>query len=150
MKKNKRLIIVGDSSFAEVAYEYFTYDSEYEVVAFSVEAQYLRKSSLFNLPIVSFEELGRNFSSHEHSFFIAIVYSQLNRLRTRLYQSAKLKGYKPASYISPRAFMWRNVQIGEHYFIFEDNIYPYADSTFESNIIRFRFYCQFCMQKNCL
>ncbi|NRW38220.1 hypothetical protein [Clostridium beijerinckii] len=37
MDKNKKLIIIGDSAFAQIAYEYFTYDSDYEVVAFSVE-----------------------------------------------------------------------------------------------------------------
>ena len=33
MEKKHKLIIVGDSAFAEIAYEYFTHDSEYEVVA---------------------------------------------------------------------------------------------------------------------
>ncbi len=32
----KNLVIVGDSAFAEVAYEYFTHDSPYTVVAFAV------------------------------------------------------------------------------------------------------------------
>ena len=36
MKKNKKLILVGAGELAEIAYEYFTHDSEYEVVAFSV------------------------------------------------------------------------------------------------------------------
>ena len=40
MKKHRKLIIVGDSAFAQVAYEFFTHDSEYEVVAFSVERNY--------------------------------------------------------------------------------------------------------------
>ena len=37
MERSKKIIIVGTSAFAEIAYEYFQYDSEYEVVAFSVE-----------------------------------------------------------------------------------------------------------------
>ena len=32
---NSKLVIIGDSAFAEVAYEYFTHDSEYEVVGSS-------------------------------------------------------------------------------------------------------------------
>ena len=42
-----KLIIVGDSAFAEIAYEYFTNDSNYEVVAFSVEDKFLSKKVLF-------------------------------------------------------------------------------------------------------
>ena len=56
MNKEK-LIIVGDSAFAEIAYEYFTYDSDYEVVAFSVEKAYLKRNRLFGLPAVPFEDL---------------------------------------------------------------------------------------------
>lgn len=117
----KKLIIVGDSAFAEIAYEYFTYDSDYEVVAFSVEQPYLKKESLFDLPIVAFETLEQHYAPTEHSIFVAATYTQFNRLRTRLANEAKSKGYALASYISSRAFVWRNVTVGEHCFIFEDN-----------------------------
>lgn len=133
-KKEHKLIIIGDSPFAEVAYEYFTYDSPYEVVAFSVEKNYLDKDSFFDLPVVPFETLEEFYSPDEHSFFVAIVYSQLNRLRTRFYQQAKLKGYKAASYISSKSFIWQNSKIGEHCFIFENNvIQPFV--TIGNNVI---------------
>lgn len=121
MQKTRKLVIVGDSAFAEVAYECFTHDSEYEVVGFAVETAYLSKSKLFGLPIVPFEQIEKHFAPNEVDFYAALVYSQLNRLRTRLYHATKAKGYKPASYISSRAFVWHNVELGEHCFIFEDN-----------------------------
>ncbi len=117
----RNLIIIGDSAFAEVAYEYFTHDSPYQVVAFAVERQFLTKDSLFGLPVVPIDELEERFASAEHAFYAALVYTQMNRLRTRLYQQVKAMGYAPASYISSRAFVWHNVEIGEHAFIFEDN-----------------------------
>ena len=122
MNKTKKLLIIGDSAFAEIAYEYFTHDSEYEVVAFAVEAQYIKRDSLFGLPIVPFEEVQDRYAPAEHSFFAANVYTQRNQLRTRLYLASKEKGYAPASYISPHAFVWRNCKIGEHCFIFENNV----------------------------
>jgi sugar O-acyltransferase (sialic acid O-acetyltransferase NeuD family) len=119
--KNKKLVIVGDSAFAEVAYEYFTHDSPYKVVGFSVERAYHRRDRLFDLPVVDFENIEASFSPAEHEVYVAVVYTQLNRLRTRLYSAAKRKGYLMASYISSRAFVWRNAELGEHCFIFEDN-----------------------------
>lgn len=121
MQKTKKLVILGDSAFAEVAYECFTHDSEYEVVGFAVESAYLAKRELFGLPIVPFEQIEGFFTPEDVDFYAALVYSQLNRLRTRLYHAAKAKGYKPASYISSRAFVWHNVVLGEHSFVFEDN-----------------------------
>lgn len=118
----KNLILIGDSAFAEVAYEYFTHDSEYEVVAFSVERAFLGRREAMGLPVVPFEDLETHYPPGEHWFFAALVYTQGNALRTRLYEAAKARGYRPASYVSSRAFVWRNVAMGEHCFIFESNV----------------------------
>ena len=122
MDKQHKLVILGDSAFAQVAFEYFQYDSPYEVVAFSIDQAYIKRDSLFGLPIVPFEQLEQHYSPAEHNFYAAFIYTQLNRLRTRFYRAAKDKGYRPASYVSQRAFVWRNAQLGEHCFIFEDNV----------------------------
>lgn len=127
MTKSKKLLIIGDSAFAEVAYECFTHDSDYEVVGFSVESAYLQNQDKFGLPVVPFERVEEYFDPREVWVYSALVYSQLNRLRTRLYEAAKAKGYRPASYVSSRAFVWHNASIGEHCFIFEDNtIQPFV------------------------
>jgi len=118
---NQKLILIGDSAFAEVAYEYFTHDSEYEVVAFAVEAAHRVRDELFGLPVIDVEDMEATYAPEEHSVYVATVYTQLNRLRTRLMEIAKSKGYALASYISSRAFVWDNVSLGEHCFIFEDN-----------------------------
>lgn len=121
MNKTKKLIIVGDSAFAEIAHEYFDADTSYEVVAFSVESDFLKHGEKRGLPLVPFEELEVRFDPATHEVFVAATYTQLNRLRARLAVAAKAKGYRLASYVSPRAFVWRNVELGEHCFIFEDN-----------------------------
>ena len=115
------LIIVGDGLFAEIAHEYFEHDSDHDVVAFSVETPYVERSELRGLPVVPFEELEQHYDPASHSVYAALTYTQVNRLRARLSQAAKAKGYRLASYVSSRAFVWRNVELGEHCFIFEDN-----------------------------
>ena len=132
--KAQKLVIVGDSAFAEIAREYFDVDSPYEVVGFAVEAAHLKRSMLHGLPVVAFEELERHFPAAEHHVFVATVYTQLNRLRARLAQAAKARGYRLASFVSPRAFVWRNVQLGEHCFVFEDNtVQPFV--TIGDNVV---------------
>ncbi|MHB1947189.1 MAG: acetyltransferase, partial [Gammaproteobacteria bacterium] len=125
MMKAKKLIIIGAGEFAEIAYEYFTHDSEYQVVGFSVESEYITQSTLFNLPVVPFEKLESTFSPQEYEAFVAITFTTLNRIRTRLYYSTKAKGYKIAKYVSTRAFVWHNAVIGENCFIFENNVIQY-------------------------
>jgi sugar O-acyltransferase (sialic acid O-acetyltransferase NeuD family) len=117
-----KLVLVGDSLFAEIACEYFTHDSPYEVVGFAVEREYRKRDELLGLPVVDFESLQERYSPGEHSVYVALVYTQLNRLRARLAAAAKERGYPLASYVSSNAFVWRNVQLGEHCFIFENNV----------------------------
>ncbi|WP_207511685.1 acetyltransferase [Longitalea luteola] len=127
MNKTKKLILFGDSAFAEIAYEYFTYDSEYEVVAFTVSREFLKKETLFDLPVVAFEEVEHKYPPTEHAMHIALVYNNMNRNRIQFYNESKQKGYTLASYISSRSFVWRNVEIGDNCFIFEDNtIQPFV------------------------
>ena len=121
-EKPSRLVVIGDGPFAEIAYEYFTHDSPHSVVAFSVEEAYLRRDRLFDLPVVPFEQIERTYDPADHAFFVAVTYTQANALRTRLYDAARRKRYTPASYISSRAFVWPNCRIGEHCFIFENNV----------------------------
>lgn len=128
MVKKKKLVIVGDGEFAGMAYEYFTYDSEYEVAAFAVEAAFREQEELFHLPVVDFEEITALYPPEEYHTFVAVTYGRLNRIRTRLYKKCQEMGYTCASYISSRAFVWQNAKIGENTFIFENNTVQYFAS----------------------
>lgn len=121
MEKTKDLIIIGAGETALLAYEYFTYDSSYKVVAFSVERAYIEQELLNNLPVIPLENLQTKYSAESLDLFVAISSGKLNRNRTNMYLKLKALGYKFASYISSKAFVWRNVEIGENCFILEDN-----------------------------
>ncbi len=121
MAGNKeKLVIVGSGETAELAYDYFTSDSCYEVVAFSVEKQFVKSPAIFDLPVVSLEELENYFNPKNHKAFVAVSFTQLNRLRSKLYHLVKEKGYSFCSYVSPKAFLGSNIEIGENCFIFEN------------------------------
>ena len=122
MNTKEKLVLIGDGEFAQLAYEYFTEDSPFEVVAFCAEKEFIRQDKLYGLPVVPFEKLESFYRPEEYKVFTAITYTRLNRVRTKLYRKAKEKGFRFASYISSKAFVWKNAQIGENCFIFEDNV----------------------------
>jgi sugar O-acyltransferase (sialic acid O-acetyltransferase NeuD family) len=127
MEKKKKIVLFGDSAFAEIAYEYFTHDSEYEVAAFTVSREFLKNDSLFGLPVVAFENIETIYPPSQFEMHIALVYVNMNRVRIRFYNEAKAKGYTLANYVSSRAFVWHNVTMGDNCFIFEDNtIQPFV------------------------
>jgi sugar O-acyltransferase (sialic acid O-acetyltransferase NeuD family) len=122
MKTGSKLVIIGDGEFAGIAHEYFSYDSPHTVVGFAVERDFLKSREYLGLPVVPFEELEQHFSPNEHKAFVAVTYTQLNRVRARLYRQAKLKGFELVSYVSSRAMVWRNATIGDNVFVFEANV----------------------------
>jgi sugar O-acyltransferase (sialic acid O-acetyltransferase NeuD family) len=122
LEKKEKIIIIGAGEFAQIAYEYFTHDSPYEVVAFSAEKEFITEPELLGLPVIPFEEIEIHYNPQQFSAYVAITYTQLNRVRARLYHEAKKKGYRFISYVSSHAFIWHNVEIGENTFIFENNV----------------------------
>lgn len=134
MSKSKKIVLFGCGDLAQIGYEYFNTDSPYEVVGFTVDETYLTKDTLLGLPVVPFEEIETHFPPETHDIHICIVYKKMNRCRQDVCRRVKAKRYSLASYISSRAFVSPSAKIGEHAFIFENNmIQPYV--TVGDNVI---------------
>lgn len=123
----KSLVIFGTGPIAELAHYYFTHDSDYEVAAFTVDAAYRQADTLFDLPVVPFEEVSASYPPDQYDFFIALSYSSLNAVRKEKYLAARALGYRLASYVSSHATVLNDGRIGENCFILEDNtIQPFV------------------------
>ena len=121
------LVIFGTSDIAELAHYYFRNDSEYEVVAFTVDASYIKQPLFCGLPVVPFEDLSHRYPPDSNHLFVALSYSRLNSVRKEKFLAAKESGYKLASFISSSATVLNDGQIGENCFILEDNtIQPFV------------------------
>ncbi|PRC93563.1 acetyltransferase [Solimicrobium silvestre] len=124
----KSLVIFGVGDIAQLAHFYFNSDSEYQVVAFTVDAAYLTKTNFCGLPVIAFEKIGEHYTPDNYEVFVALSYSKLNAIRKEKYLLAKALGYRIASYISSRATVLNEGRIGENCFIFEDNtIQPFVN-----------------------
>ncbi|RVU25942.1 acetyltransferase [Sandaracinomonas limnophila] len=121
-----KVVIFGNELTAELALFYLQTDSEHEVVAFTVNQEYIKEPSYKGLPLVPFEEVEKLYPPTEFSFFAPLTEREMNRMRARIYQEAKDKGYSFISYISSKATVLTD-QIGENCFILEDNtIQPFV------------------------
>src|SRR3954447_18916121 len=120
----KPIVIVGAGETADIAHEYFTVDSDREVVGFAVERQYLESvgGRADGVPVVAFEDLQETHPPAQVDTFVALSSTWLNRARARLFRAVKEQGYTCASFVSPHAFVWRTVVVGENAFVFENNV----------------------------
>jgi hypothetical protein len=59
----KKLIIFGSSEIAELAKFYFESENKSEVVAFTIDDEFISEDTFKGLPIVPYSEITKSFSS---------------------------------------------------------------------------------------
>ena len=122
-----KVVVFGNSSWADLAHFYLTHDSPHEVVAFTVDGDFLKEERHRGLPVVPFGNLEEHYPPGDFSLFIPISFKRMNHLRAEKYQNAKDRGYKLISYVSSKATTWPDFKCGDNCFIFEDNtIQPFC------------------------
>ncbi|MET3117840.1 sugar O-acyltransferase (sialic acid O-acetyltransferase NeuD family) [Undibacterium sp. GrIS 1.8] len=129
-----KVIIFGIKDFAELAHFYLKNDSTHEVVAFSVNREFLPEDKKFRgLPVVAFEDVDNIFPPEEFMFFAPMSPKHMNADRQAVYEAIKKKAYQCISYVSTKLTMFDN-PIGENCFILEDNtIQPFT--TIGNNVV---------------
>ncbi len=116
-----KVVIFGVGQIAEIAHFYLTHDSEHEVVAFTVDREFLKEAQFAGLPVVPFEEVRALYPPEQYKMLVPISYRKVNQLRAEKYQQAKQKGYAFITYISSKA-VYYGTPVGENCFIFESNV----------------------------
>ena len=96
----KPLVIFGASDIAQLAHFYFSTDSDYHVVAFTVDSDFINAPEFCGLPIVAFENIIELYPPDSYDLFIALSYSKLNAIRKEKFLVAKQMGYHLASFVS--------------------------------------------------
>lgn len=116
----KQLVIFGSAEIAELAYYYFSNDSDYRVVAFTVDDTYVESKQLLGLPLVPFSQVTECFPPAQYDMHVALSYSGLNQFRQEKYEQAKASGYTLASYVCSKSVTWPDLIIGDNCFILEN------------------------------
>lgn len=113
----KDLIIFGNGKIADVIYYYAAAECNLNVVAFTVDKDYMGNGIFHGLPVVAFENVSSVYAPETHSMFVAIGYHDMNSLREKKYLEAKKMGYEIISVVSPNAKLPATVKYGENCFI---------------------------------
>ena len=123
----KKLVIFGIGEIGKLSYYYFTNDSDYKVVAFTVDKRFVKEERFCDLPLIEFEKIKKLYPPESHNIFIAIGYNNMNKNREEKYNLAKKLGYSFASYISSKATFLTEFTIGDNCMILENNtIQPFV------------------------
>ena len=117
----RKVVLWGIGKIAEVIHFYLSKDSEYDVCAFCVDAEYKDREEFHGLPIICFEDIEKIYPPTEYKMCIPIGYASMNRIRAKKYMQAKGKGYSFITYISSKATYY-GTPVGENTIILENNV----------------------------
>jgi sugar O-acyltransferase (sialic acid O-acetyltransferase NeuD family) len=115
------LVIFGTGDIARLAHQYFTRDSDHQVVAFTVDRAFLQGETFLDLPLVAFDEVAQAFPPSRYGMFVALSYAKMNHVRAEKYAGAKALGYVLATYVSSKCTWLTDEKPGDNCFILEDN-----------------------------
>ena len=113
----KQIVLFGTGKIAEVLLYFFRHHSDLEVVACTVDRDYLPVGNWQGLPTVPFEDVEQSYPPDRYSMFVCLGYQEMNALRARKVAEAKAKGYSLVSYIHPQAGLPQDCVYGENCFI---------------------------------
>lgn len=114
----KKKIIFGITDLADVLYENLRLDG-IQIDLFTANKNYIKEKEHFGLPIVSYEELVKQFGAEELEFYICVGYYHMNIEREKIYMDMKQRGYTVLTYIHKKAYV-PEIEIGEGSLIFEN------------------------------
>ena len=122
-----KVVVFGVGQWAELAHFYLTHDSPHDVVAFTLDAEYIENPQYKGLPVVPYDEVEQHYSPSEFKMFIPMSFKRMNHVRADKYYDARKRGYELISYVSSKATTFPGFECGDNCFIFEDNtIQPFV------------------------
>lgn len=127
MIDNRPVVIFGNRRSASLAWYCLLHDSALKVAAFTVDSAYIESMDFEGLPLVPFESLQERYPPHDFRLLIPMGAQRANGVRRERFEVARHWGYDFASYVSSRASIWPDLEVGANVLIYEHAIIqPFA------------------------
>jgi sugar O-acyltransferase (sialic acid O-acetyltransferase NeuD family) len=118
----KPVVIFGIGSFAAVAEAYLRKDAGRQVVAYTVDAEYVTADTYAGKPLIAFEDLLESHPPACVSLLVATGFRRVNGVRRGIYERCQELGYDFITYVSSNAFVMTDEPLGKNTFVFEANV----------------------------
>ncbi len=122
-----KLIIYGLGDFAGLVKHYFSTDSDYEVVAYCADRDYVKQETEGGLPVIAFDEVAAKYPAEDFEMFVAVGYSDM-RARERMFTRAAIAAYRLANFVHSTASVDPSAKLGVNTLILPGSVVePFAE-----------------------
>lgn len=127
------VIVFGTSDFAKQLGFYICQSNEYEQVYFCVNKNYYVDTEFMGKKVLIFEDDLDDLPKAEFKFIVAVGYKQM-RMRKKIFEMIKRKGFSLINYIHPTATIMGEIK-GEGNVILANAIIEPFSEVYDNNII---------------
>lgn len=107
------IVVFGATQLASLMWYYLTHDSPYDVAAFTVDKAWMPEPPLLHdLPVVAFETLPESHPPDQYAILVPTGWKYMNDQRAGKLRQVLALGYRPVTFVSPRARIWPDLAIG--------------------------------------
>lgn len=131
----KKVVIYGAGAYGKLFFCEADRYGAIDIVAFTVDEEYLISEKEFGIPVVPFEMVESIYPPEEYDMIVLCGYT-IMRNRPIMYNKAKAKGYQLINYISPKAMLETDIKMGDNNIIMANAIVGYDCVLGNDNVIR--------------
>jgi len=130
-----KIVIFGIGGLSEEISDYISHD--HEIVAYTVEAEYINDERFLSKPVVPFETVEKVYDPANHLFIILVTrqHRTNRRLMGRIMNDARRKGYRFLSHVDRSAYV-SQMKMGDNCIICPRAIMELGTSLGDGVIIR--------------
>jgi len=118
----KQIIIFGTGQTSEAVSHYFEKIGNINIAAYCLDGDYITSDKFMKRPVISLEDISKEFDNEYYDIFVAIAYSKLNKIREEKLLNLQKLGYKAINFIHPDSYIVNANLKGENILILEKNV----------------------------
>lgn len=109
----KKVILAGNSITADILNSYLRQDDRYQVVALTVDDDYVAQGGIQGLETIALSKLNSVYAPQDCAIIMAMGYNDINRSRESMFYRLKEMGYHIETYVHRDAKVYTEHPLGE-------------------------------------
>jgi sugar O-acyltransferase (sialic acid O-acetyltransferase NeuD family) len=109
----KKIILAGNAITADILNSYLLQDDRYQVVALTVDDEYVAQNGVKGLKTIALSKLNSVHTPQDCKIIMAMGYNNINQSREAMFHRLKKMGYSIETYVHPDAKVYTEHPLGE-------------------------------------
>lgn len=121
------IVVFGLEGLSRLAAHVLAHEGGLQVAGFTAHRRFCARESLDDLPVLPFEDLELTHPPERYSLIAPIGWRRMGGMRADVFAEGRARGYRFATFVSPRAITWPGLAVGENVMIYDSVvIQPFA------------------------